>query len=85
MGLTLTEAGIFVAGAALIARFFLRDALPQARTRFVSAANRHSDELREEFVLLPPARVAAVLLVSAAVFAGAALAATRSVAIAAAS
>lgn len=84
MGLTLTEAGIFVLGAALIARFLLRAALPQARTRFVSAANRHSDELREEFVLLPPARIAAVLLVSATVLAGAALAATRSVAVAAA-
>ena len=85
MGLTLAEAGIFVLGAALIARFLLRAALPQARTRFVSAANRHSDELREEFVLLPPARIAAVLLVSATVLAGTALAATRSVAFAAAS
>ncbi len=83
MGLTLAEAGIFVLGSALIARFLLRAALPQAHTRFVSAANRHSDELREEFVLLPPARIAAVLLVSSIVLAGSALAATRSVAIAA--
>lgn len=85
MGLTLAEAGCFVLGAALIARFLLRAALPQARTRFVSAASRHSSALREEFVLLPPARIAAVLLASAAVLAGAALAATRSVAVAAAS
>ena len=74
MGLTLAEAGIFFAGAALIVRFLLRAALPQARTRIVSAANRHSDELREEFILLPPARIAAVLLASATVLAGAALA-----------
>jgi tight adherence protein B len=84
VGLTLEEAVIFVLGAALIARFLVRAGLPQARTRFVSAANRHSDELREEFVLLPPARIAAALLVSATVLAGAAMATTRSVAAAAA-
>jgi len=79
VGLTLTEAGIFLLGAALIARFLLRAALPQAHTRFVSAANRRSDELREEFVLLPPARISAFLLVSAIVLAGSALAASRRV------
>gem|GEM_PF-2193473 len=73
--MTIEEAVIFVLGAALIARFLVRAGLPQARTRFVSAANRHSDELREEFVLLPPARIAAALLVSATVLAGAAMAA----------
>lgn len=83
MGLTPAEAGIFVAGAALIARFLFRVALPRARTEFVSAANRHSDDLREEFVLLPPARIAAALLVSAILLGGAALAATRSPAAAA--
>jgi len=85
MGLTLPEAAIFVPGAALIAWFLLRAALPRARTRFVSEANRRSEELREEFVRLAPARVAAVLLVSAAVFASAAMAASRRVAVAAAS
>ena len=85
MGLTLAEAGIFVLGAALVSRFLVCAGLPKARTRFVSATNRHSDELREEFVLLPPARIAAVLLVSAAVLGGAALASTRSYAVAAAS
>ncbi|MGE5285492.1 MAG: type II secretion system F family protein [Actinomycetota bacterium] len=85
MGLTFPEAGIFVLGAALIARFLLRAALPLARTRFVSAANRHSDELREEFVTLPPAQIAAGLLFSSIALAGAALAATRSAAIAAVS
>lgn len=84
MGLTLAEAGIFVLGAGLVAWFLLRTGLPRARTQFVSAANRRSDELREEFVLLPPARIAAVLLVSGVVLAGAALAATRSAPIAAA-
>ena len=83
MGLTLAETGIFVLGAALIARFLLQAALPRARSRFVSAANRHSDELREEFVLFPPDRIAAVLLVSAIILGGAALAATRSAAVAA--
>lgn len=83
MGLTLAETGIFVLGAALIARFLLRAALPRARSRFVSAANRHSNELREEFILLPPDRIAAVLLVSAILLGGAALATTRSVAVAA--
>ena len=85
MGLTLAEAGIFLSGTALIALFLLRIALPRARASFFSAANRHSDELREEFVLLPPARIAAVLLVSAVVLGGATLAATRSVPVAAVS
>jgi tight adherence protein B len=84
VGLTLEEAVIFALGAALIARFLFRAGLPQARRRFVSAANRHSEDLREEFVLLPPARIATALLVSATVLAGAAMAATRSVAVAAA-
>ena len=85
MGLTPAEAGTFVLGAALIGRFLFRAAMPQARTKFVSVANRHSDDLREEFIHLPPARIAAVLLVSAAFLAAAALAVTRSVAVAAAS
>jgi tight adherence protein B len=84
VGLTPGEASIFVLGAALIARYLVRAGLPQARTRFVSAANRHSDQLREEFVLLSPGRVASVLLVSALLLSCAALAATRSVAVAAA-
>jgi tight adherence protein B len=83
VGLTPAEAGIFVVGAALIARFLFRVALPRAHTEFVSAANRHSDDLREEFVLLPPARIAAALLVSAVILGGGALAATRSPAAAA--
>ena len=85
MGLTLAEAGIFILGAAMIARYLFRSAMPQARTLFVSVANRRSDELREEFVLLPAARIGAGLLVSAALLAAAALAATRSAALAAAS
>lgn len=82
MGLTPEEASIFVLGAALIARFLVRAGLPEARTWFVTAANRHADQLREEFVLLPPARVASVLFVSALLLSGAALAGTRSVAVA---
>jgi tight adherence protein B len=84
VGLTFAEGGIFVSGAALIARFLLQAALPKVRTRFVSAANRHSSDLREEFVDLPPARIAAALLVSAVVLAAAALVATRSLPVAAA-
>jgi len=83
VGLTLEESGTFFLGAALIARFLLKAALPRAHSRFVCAANRHSAELREEFVRLPPARIAAVLIVSAIVLAGAALATTRSAAVAA--
>jgi len=85
VGLTVTEAGIFVLGTALIARFLLQALLPKARTKFVSAANRHSNDLREEFVNLPPARIAAALVVSAAILAVGALAATGSVMVAATS
>ncbi|HWS16039.1 MAG TPA: hypothetical protein VN450_07615, partial [Candidatus Methylomirabilis sp.] len=82
MGLTSPEGVIFFLGAVLIVRFLLRAALPEARARFVRAANRHSAELREEFVLLSPARIATALLVSGALLAGTTLAATRSAAIA---
>jgi len=82
VGLTVAEAVIFLSGAALVVRFLFQAALPGARTRFVGAANRHSESLREEFVLLPPARIAAVLLLSGAVFAGTAWAASRSTAVA---
>jgi tight adherence protein B len=85
VGLTPGEAGIFVLGAALLVRFLLQAALPRARTRFATAANRHSSDLREEFVLLPPTRIAAALFASATVLAVASLAATRSIAVAAAS
>lgn len=83
--MTPMENGIFFIGVALVVRFLLRAALPEARLRFFSAANRHSDELREEFVLLSPTRIAVALLVSSAMFAGTTLAATRSSAIAACS
>jgi len=82
VGLTPMEGVIFFLGAGLIVRFLLRAALPEARARFVRAANRHSDELREEFVLLSPVRIATALVVSAALLAGTTLAATRSAAIA---
>jgi tight adherence protein B len=76
------EGAIFFIGAGLIVRFLLRAALPEVRTRFVRAANRHSDELREEFVHLSPVRIATALVISAALLAGTTLAATRSAAIA---
>lgn len=82
MGLTPMEGAIFFIGAGLIVRFLLRAALPEVRTRFVRAANRHSDELREEFVHLSPVRIATALVISAALLAGTTLAATRSAAIA---
>jgi len=85
VGLTVTEAGIFALGAALTARFLLQALLPKARTKFVSATNRHSNDLRQEFVNLTPPRIAAVLVVSAAILAIAALAATGSVMVAATS
>lgn len=85
MGLTPAEGVLFFLGVGLIVRFILRAAWPEARKRFVRAANRHSDELREEFVLLSPARIASALLAAATLLAGAMLAATRSAAIAAVS
>jgi len=82
VGLTPTEGVIFFLGAGLTMWFLLRSAWPEMRTRFVRAANRHSDELREEFVLLSPVRIATALVVSATLLAGTTLAATRSAAIA---
>jgi tight adherence protein B len=73
---------LFLAGAALVARFLFRAALPGARARLVSAANRHSEQLREEFILLPPACIMTVLVVSGTVLAGTAFAAMRSAVVA---
>jgi tight adherence protein B len=78
MGLTAVETGIFCLGAAMIVRSLLRTVLPGASRRFVFASNRHSDRLREEFVHLPPSRIASGLLLSGAVCAGVALAISRS-------
>jgi len=55
------------------------------RARGSSPRRIATPTIAREFVLLPPARIAAVLLGSAAVFAGAALAATRSITVASAS
>jgi tight adherence protein B len=64
VGMTGPETAVFLLGAGLVAHFLLRTALPWARGRFFSAANRHSDELREEFLHLPPSRIAIALLLS---------------------
>jgi len=82
VGLTPLECALFILGTGLTVRFLFRAALPEVRSRFVRAANRHSDELREEFVLLSPGRIVTALVVSAALLAGTALAATRNAAIA---
>lgn len=67
MGLTLPETAFFLIGAGLAVYYLLHTALPWAHGRFFSAANRHSDELRDEFLHLPPSRVAIALLASGTV------------------
>ncbi len=78
MGLTALEAWLFFAGSALIVRFLLRIVLPEASRRLAFASGRHSDRLREEFIHLPPARVASALLLSGFLFGSVALAVSKS-------
>ena len=80
MGLNIAEAVTFCVGAMLIARFLLGTVFPRARRRFLFTADRRSADLREEFVSLPPSRIALVLGVSGGVCAVAALALTGSAA-----
>jgi len=83
MGLNTVEAVAFLAGAILIARFLLMTALPRAHRRLLVAADRRAADLREEFVPLPPSRIAVALGISGAICAGAALAVTGSATVAA--
>jgi len=83
MGLSTIETAVICTGAALIVRFLLRTALPWARRGFLSAAERRSMDLREEFVSLPPSRIAVALGISGVLCAGTALAWTGSAAVAA--
>lgn len=76
--MTAAETGTFCLGAAMIVRFLLRTALPGASRRVAFASTRHSDSLREEFVQLPPSRIATGLLLSGVLCACAALAISRS-------
>lgn len=80
MGLNAGETVLLFAGVLLAARFFLRTALPGVRRRFLLTADRRSADLREEFVPLPPGRVALWLGVSATATAGTAFALTGSAA-----
>ena len=80
MGLNAAEAVLLFAGVLLVARFILRTALPDVRSRFIAAADRRSAELREEFVPLPPGRVAWWLGASGIVSAAATFALTGSAA-----
>jgi tight adherence protein B len=80
MGLNVQETALLTAGALLVARFFLRTAIPGVRRRFLRTADRRSADLREEFVPLAPGSVASGLVASATASAGIVLALTGSAA-----
>ncbi len=64
MGMTVPESASFLLGAALIVRFLLGSAIPEARRYILDTANRHSENLREEFLRLPPLRIVGALVLS---------------------
>jgi tight adherence protein B len=64
LGLTVPETGVACLGIALIVRFLFRTILPVVAGRFTFASSRYSDKLRDEFVQLPPSRIAQCLSVS---------------------
>jgi tight adherence protein B len=85
VGLTAVEAWLLFAGSVLIVRFLIRVLLPEASQRLAFASGRHSDRLREEFIHLPPARIACGLLLSGSLFGSVALAVSKSPTVAVAS
>jgi tight adherence protein B len=60
MGMTWIEGTIMAAGAALLSAYLLATAFPRLRGRLENSAARHSGDLREEFLLLPPRTILAV-------------------------
>jgi tight adherence protein B len=84
-GLTAPEAAAAFLGTALVVRFLLRAALPAASHQLSVSSARYSDALRDEFVHLPPARIANGLLVSGLLCGVLVLAGSGSLALAAAS
>jgi len=78
VGLTGSETALFCLGTGLILRYLYRIVLPGASRRFERASSRHSDRLREEFIYLPPYRIASGLLLSGFLCACLALAVSKS-------
>jgi len=64
MGLTAPEAGMACLGISLIVRFLHRAVLPVVARKFNFTSIRYSDKLRDEFVHLPPSRIAQGLFAS---------------------
>ncbi len=85
MGLTVPETATACAGIGLIVRFLLRTAFPLAFRRFTFASTRYSDKLRDEFVHMPPSRIANALFLSGFLCATGTLAVSGSATVAVAS
>lgn len=59
--MTAVEYALFAGGAVFLAIFLIRTAAPGFRSRFVKTADRASRDLREEFLVLSPRRMMALL------------------------
>ncbi len=76
MGVTLFEYALFSCGAALLSWSFLREFAPVLRDRLEATAQKHANDLREEFLLLPARKILVLLLGGGAVCASITMALT---------
>ena len=64
MGMTLLENVLLIGGSSLLVGFIIGTLAPILRNVLMKTALRRAEELREEFLLLPPRRILFVLLAS---------------------
>lgn len=64
MGLTMVELASIAGGIALLTRFFFLALAPCLRSRLETTAHKRAEDLREEFLLLPPRQILMTLMVS---------------------
>jgi len=85
LGLTPFEVLLIAGGTALLARFVFMALAPYLRNRLEATAHKRAQDLKEEFLLLPPRKILMTLLASGMLAATTVMAATADIFLAAVS